>query len=107
MEKYITIKKGKEASIQRRHPWIFSGAIQVKGGKPGDGDIVEIRDILGNVLGFGHYQNYGSIAVRVLSFSTDAYGDGFWYEKLKNAYDVRNQINIMSSGTDCYRLIHG
>ena len=86
----IILKKGKEISIQRFHPWIFSGAIQKKEGDITDGSWVEVHDYKGAILGFGHYQN-GSIAVRMLSFHKTPPDEKFWVEKFEKAIATRRK----------------
>lgn len=102
----IFLKKGKEFSIQRFHPWIFSGAIQKMEGDTTDGCWVEVLDFKSTTLGFGHYQN-GSIAVRMLSFSAQPPGENFWAEKLNRAFKTRIASGLPSATTNAFRLIHG
>ncbi|NJM26160.1 MAG: class I SAM-dependent rRNA methyltransferase [Bacteroidia bacterium] len=102
----ITLKKGKEVSIQRFHPWIFSGAIQRTEGKVEDGCWVGVQDYKGNALGFGHFQQ-GSITVRLLDFGALAPGENFWQNKIQQAVTTRQSMNIPSSSTNAYRLVHG
>jgi 23S rRNA (cytosine1962-C5)-methyltransferase len=102
----ITLKKGKETSIQRRHPWLFSGAIEHIEGNLTDGDWVTVMQAGGKVLGHGHYQK-GSITVRLLSFEQELPGPGFYTAKISTAAKQRANINIQSSVTNAYRLIHG
>lgn len=102
----ITLKKGKEISIRRLHPWIFSGAIQKMEGEAADGGWVEIQDARASTLGFGHYQN-GSIAVRMLSFSDTPPSENFWEEKLQRACQLRAAAGLPSAATNAMRLIHG
>jgi 23S rRNA (cytosine1962-C5)-methyltransferase len=102
----ITLKKGKEFSILRFHPWIFSGAIQKIEGDVPDGCWVEVRDFKNTTIGFGHYQN-GSIAVRVLSFLKAVPDKNFWTDKFTQALQVRNASNLPSAYTNAIRLIHG
>jgi 23S rRNA (cytosine1962-C5)-methyltransferase len=101
----VTLKKGKEISIQRFHPWIFSGAIQKLEGEIIDGCWVEVNDFKGGILGFGHYQN-GSIAVRMLSFERETPTDTFWENKLRKALHVRHASNLPSEVTNAFRLTH-
>lgn len=75
----VVLKKGKEHSVERFHPWIFSGAINKTDGDLEDGCWVEVLDFKNKTLGFGHYQN-GSIAIRILSFDKAAPGAGFWIQ---------------------------
>lgn len=102
----ITLKKGREHSIQRFHPWIFSGAIHAKEGKLTDGCWVEVKSAQNKTLGFGHYQD-GSIAVRVLSFDSKPPAEDFWDTKLKQAILLRKQAALPVTGTNAFRLIHG
>jgi 23S rRNA (cytosine1962-C5)-methyltransferase len=102
----IILKKGKEFSIQRFHPWIFSGAIQKKEGTIEDGGWVEVLDFKNNTLGFGHYQD-GSIAIRMLLFGNEKPSLTFWNDKIIGALRLRNVSGLPSSMTDSFRLIHG
>lgn len=102
----IILKKGKEFSIQRYHPWIFSGAIQRIEGNVTDGCWVEASDAKGTTLGFGHYQN-GSIAVRLLSFESTTPTGVFWKERIQDAFKTRHASGLPSKTTNAYRLIHG
>lgn len=102
----IFLKKGKEYSIQRFHPWIFSGAIHSLEGQITDGCWVEVKGSRNETLGYGHYQN-GSIAVRMLSFSTDVPSAGFWKLKFEKALQLRKASGIPSAATNCFRVIHG
>ena len=77
----VILKKGKEGSIKRFHPWIFSGAIQSLEGNPEDGDWVHVTDSWGHILGVGHYQK-GTITVRVVSFSNEVQTEKIWEEKI-------------------------
>lgn len=102
----IFLKKGKEFSIQRMHPWIFSGAIQKIEGDVTDGCWVEVRDVKSAVLGYGHYQ-HGSISVRVLSFEKTPPSEDFWNEKIRKALLTREASGLPSEHTNAFRLIHG
>jgi len=101
----IQLKKGKEFSIQRFHPWVFSGAIQKINEEVNDGCWVAVTDHKNTTLGFGHYQN-GSIAIRILSFKEKP-GTNFWVDKLKNALRLRKDAGFPSEKTNAFRLIHG
>ena len=101
----IVLKKGKEISIQRFHPWIFSGAIQKMEGAVMDGCWVQVIDFKNQTLGFGHYQN-GSIAVRMLSFHPELPNETFWFDKFSNALALRKCAGLPSSETNASRLIH-
>lgn len=102
----VTLKSGKEFSIERFHPWIFSGAIQSIDGMVVDGCCVEVKSAKNKVLGFGHYQN-GSIAVRLLTFGDQQPDEHFWKSKLQQALQLRNSTNLPCLQTNAFRLIHG
>ena len=112
--KTIFLKRGKEESLNRRHPWIFSGAIHHTEGNINEGDVVRVLTSQGEFIAVGHWQ-IGSIAVRVLSFD-DVTIDGEFYEnKISIALDVRRSIGLLRYQDDLteesmnttYRLIHG
>jgi 23S rRNA (cytosine1962-C5)-methyltransferase len=104
----ITLKAGKDEFVKRFHPWIFSGAIARTEGNPKDGDIAEVYDKPGNLLGIGHF-HHGSIAVRMLTFTeADVNSLEFWTEKFEKAFAVRRSLGLVGDGdTSCYRLTHG
>lgn len=102
----VILRKGKEVSAQRMHPWIFSGAIQRTEGDLQDGAFVEVVDFQGETIGFGHFQP-GSIAVRVLSFGPVKPRDDFYYNKLKTALETRKAAGLPSDQTNAFRLVHG
>jgi len=104
----IILKKGRDESLRRFHPWVFSGAIAQISGQPAEGDIVGVFSHDGDFLAYGHYQ-IGSIAVRVLSFSgEDVLGPDFWANIIRRALAVREAAGLVSgSGTNCFRLVHG
>jgi 23S rRNA (cytosine1962-C5)-methyltransferase len=103
--KVIQLAKGKEHSIKRYHPWIFSGAINQIDKNLKDGDIVKILSAQNEVLGIGHYQN-GSIAVRILSFKDEAINQNFWNEKIASAYQTRINSGLANnSDLNVYRLV--
>lgn len=102
----VILKKGKEISIRRFHPWIFSGAIHKIEGSVPDGSWVKVADFKGDTLGFGHYQQ-GSITVRMLSFSSQAPTENFWKEKISAAWALRNSVDLPNKHTNSCRLIHG
>lgn len=111
MYKTVYLKKGKEESLGRFHPWVFSGAIHRIDGRPEEGDVVRVVSADGRFLAVGHIQ-IGSIAVRVLSFEDIAIDSAFWKERLSAAYDVRKSIFVQwkvdaAPLTDAFRLIHG
>ena len=102
----VILKRGKEISIQRFHPWIFSGAIQKLEGPITEGCWVEVIDFKNHTLGFGHYQQ-GSIAVRMLLFSHEKSTESFWKEKISNALALRKSAGLPGPRTNAFRLIHG
>ena len=92
--KMIVLRKGKEESLLRFHPWIFSGAIHhTEGGTLEEGDIVEVLASVGRFLAIGHWQ-IGSIAVRVLTFKRQRIDQAFWQRRLAAALDVRRAIGV-------------
>lgn len=105
MQGKIILKKGKEYSIERFHPWIFSGAIQDTVGELTDGCWVEVLNFKKKVLGAGHYQK-GSITVRMLSFN-EAPANDFWVTKIERALQLRKNAGLPSEITNAFRLIHG
>lgn len=102
----IVLKSGKDQSIMRFHPWIFSGAIKKTYGNLHEGDVVDIYDNKDNYLGCGHYQ-IGSIAVRMLSFEPTEINEEFYHSRLEMAYKVREILLTNMGNTNVYRLIHG
>jgi 23S rRNA (cytosine1962-C5)-methyltransferase len=101
----VVLKKNREASVKRFHPWIFSGAIQSIEGKAKDGDWVEVVDSAQRAVGYGHYQK-GTITVRVLSFQSRP-DENFYNEKISQAFHQRIVSRVISDSTNCYRLVHG
>lgn len=107
--KKIILRKGKEESLQRFHPWIFSGAIHhTETDVPlEEGDIVEVLSFDGQFLAIGHWQ-IGSIAVRVLTFKKQPINHAFWTKRFSAALDVRKAIGVAGrEDNDIYRLVHG
>ena len=106
----IYLRRGKEESLMRRHPWIFSGAIErIKSSEEEikEGEIVDVFTKQGEFIARGHYQ-IGSIAVRVLTFEQENINQQWWDKKIAVAYDVRRTLNLTDNEqTTCYRLIHG
>ena len=102
----VTIKKDRIASLERRHPWIFSRGIISDTTKISEGSVVQVVDKLGKVYGVGHFQS-GSIMVRVLSFTESLIDKSFYAKKIASAYQSRIQYDIISPNTNAYRLIHG
>ena len=102
----IILKPGKEQSLLRFHPWIFSGAIQKIEGEANDGEVMRVLDNRRSFLAWGHYQP-GSIAVRVFSFEEAEPDQVFWTRKIQKAWDYRRQLGIAgTSETNVFRLIN-
>lgn len=106
MKKRVILRRGREESILRFHPWVFSGAIVRSEGEIAEGDIVEVVSAAGGTLGYGHFQ-VGSIAVRMLSFGENVPGKRFWTEKLSAAYSLRVSAGVVRDDNTAYRLVHG
>ena len=105
--KNLLLKTGKEESLLRFHPWVFSGAIQQPSESLEEGEIVRVLDAHGDFIAVGHYQ-IGSIAVRVLSFHDVSIDDEFWYSRLHSALEMRRSIGIADNpNNNTYRLVHG
>ena len=107
MYKQIQIRKGKDESLRRFHPWVFSGAIQHMDEGIEEGEVVRVVTNTGDFIAVGHYQQ-GSIAVRVLSFSDVEIDDAFWHSRLASALQMRQAIGIADNpNNNTYRLVHG
>lgn len=104
--KSIFLKRGKEDSLRRFHPWIFSGAIHHMSEEPEEGELVEVFTSENEYIATGHYQ-IGSIMVRVLTFEHDAIDQSFYEKKLSIAKDVRYRIGVIGGNNNTYRLVHG
>jgi 23S rRNA (cytosine1962-C5)-methyltransferase len=103
----IVLKSGKEQSVRRYHPWIFSGAIKKIYGNPMEGDPVAVYDNKDIFLAVGHYQP-GSIAVRIISFKEVNPDIDFYRDLIRKAIDYRKSLGIISDpDINVYRLIHG
>ena len=105
--KRIYLKRGKEESLKRFHPWVFSGAIHHADSGIAEGETVRVIGADNTFLAVGHYQ-VGTIAVRVLSFRDVEIDEAFWYARLKAAYEMRLSIGIAGNPlNNTYRLVHG
>jgi 23S rRNA (cytosine1962-C5)-methyltransferase len=103
----VILRSGKEQSLLRFHPWVFSGAIKEIRGSVAEGDVVEVYSNRNEFLGMGHYQ-IGSIAVRIFSFQPVTPDAEFWKDKLQKAFDVRVQLGLIDNPeTNVFRLVHG
>lgn len=106
MDKVI-LKRGREESLLRFHPWVFSGAVAQVSGSPAEGDLVGVYSSEGEYLACGHYQ-VGSIAVRILSFDADAQAPDFFEKMIARARELRRSAGLDGNPqTTCYRLVHG
>ncbi len=102
----IILKSGKEQSVRRYHPWIFSGAIKKISENPAEGDIVEVYDNKNDFLATGHWQP-GSIAVRILSFNKVTIDTEFFRERIKSAIHFRKSIGLINNPQiNVFRLVH-
>lgn len=105
--KKIQLRRGKEESLKRFHPWVFSGAIQRMDDGIQEGELVRVVTNEGDFIAVGHYQQ-GSIAVRVLTFSDVEVDRAFWYSRLQSALQMRLAIGIADNPqNNTYRLVHG
>lgn len=105
--KRIYLKRGKEESLKRFHPWVFSGAIHHADSGITEGETVRVIGADNTFLAVGHYQ-VGTIAVRILSFRDVEIDEAFWYARLKAAYEMRFSIGIAGNPlNNTYRLVHG
>jgi 23S rRNA (cytosine1962-C5)-methyltransferase len=103
--KRVILRKGRDESVRRRHPWIFSGALnQVDDGLQ-EGDWVRVENSQGETLGFGHYE-HSSIAVRMLIWGGE-FPQDFWGTRLREAVRLRTMLGLPSDATNAYRLVHG
>ena len=105
--KRVYLKSGKEESLKRFHPWIFSGAIARVEGEPEEGEVVDVYTSKKEFIACGHFQ-IGSIAVRMLSFVQETIDRAFWVRKLASARALRVALGLIGNPqTDTYRLVHG
>ena len=105
--KTIYLKRGKEESLLRFHPWIFSGAIHHIDNGIEEGDVVRVVSEKDDFIAIGHYQR-GSIAVRILTFNDVDIDDIFWHSRIQSAYNMRKSIGLAGTpNTNAFRLVHG
>ena len=105
--KKVYLKAGKEESLKRFHPWVFSGAIAKVEGEPEEGGIVDVYTSKKEFIACGHYQ-IGSIAVRVLTFQQQDVNLDFWKHRLEVALDLRRSLGLVDNpDNNTYRLVHG
>ena len=104
----IVLKPGKERSLQRFHPWVFSGAIEAVTKELTDGEIVEVYDSKKEYIATGHYQDEGSISVRIFTFEQSVIDEEFWKFKIQKAIALRKTLGLFKNeNTNAFRLIHG
>ena len=107
MYKNIYLKKGKDESLKRCHPWVFSGAIAHADANIEEGEVVRVLTTNADFIAVGHYQ-IGSIAVRVLSFHDVDIDSEFWLSRMKSALNMRISVGIADNpNNNTYRLVHG
>ena len=105
--KKVFLKPGKEESLKRFHPWVFSGAIARVEGEPEEGEVVDVYTSKKEFIACGHFQ-IGSIAVRVLSFRQEPIDHAFWVRRLQVAKDLRCALGVLGNlQNNTYRLVHG
>ena len=105
--KKLSLKPGKEESLKRFHPWVFSGAIAKVEGEPEEGEVVDVYTSKKEFIACGHFQ-IGSIAVRVLTFRQEEINRDFWKRRLAVALDLRRSLNLVDNPeNNTYRLVHG
>ncbi|MDR2465759.1 MAG: class I SAM-dependent rRNA methyltransferase [Prevotellaceae bacterium] len=103
----IALKSGREESLKRFHPWIFSGAIKSIDGAIEEGELVTVRSHAGEFAAKGHYQS-GSIAVRILTFADEEINKRFFENRILEAYSLRAKLGLAGNeNTSVYRLVHG
>ncbi|CAM3748697.1 hypothetical protein FSS13T_23970 [Flavobacterium saliperosum S13] len=102
----VILKPGKEKSVQRRHPWVFSGAVYGVSQELNDGEMVDVVDSNKKHLATGYFSDRGSIVVRILTFGDEAFTENFWADRLKGAWELRMKLLDLKE-TNAFRLIHG
>lgn len=102
----VILKAGKEKSILRRHPWVFSGAVYGVTEEIQDGAMVDVVDNHNKPLGTGYFSDKGSIVVRLLTFSEETFSETFWSQKLQAAWELRLRL-LQLEETNAFRVIHG
>lgn len=102
----LRLKRGKEESLDRFHPWVFSGALTAMPSDIDEGDLVRIVASDGRTIGVGHFQ-IGSIAVRMLAFDDIEIGAGFYRDCLAQAWLLRQRLGLTRPDNTAFRLVHG
>lgn len=104
---HVKLNPGREQSLLRRHPWVFSRAIKSVPPSLQDGDLVQVQDHRGRILGTGHYQN-SSLSIRMLSFDDQPIDQSYWDRRLQEAADYRTNLRFLKPQvTNTFRLVHG
>ncbi len=107
LNKKVYLKAGKEESLLRFHPWVFSGAIARIEGEPEEGEVVDVYTSKNAFIARGHYQ-IGSITVRVLTFADEPIDHAYWVRRLEVAKDLRRSLHLIGHPqNNTYRLVHG
>lgn len=102
----IILKSGKDQSLMRYHPWVFSGAIKKIHGDPEEGELVDVYNNRDEFLAFGHFQK-SSIAVRILSFNEKDRDTDLWSERIRQAWELRKEIGLAGSAdTNVFRWVN-
>lgn len=104
--KSLSIRKNKQDSVERFHPWVFSGAIETDTSDIQEGEVVDIRGAKGRFIARGHFQP-STIAVRILSFEERPIDQDFFTEKIGNAVKMRLDLGLLNEENNIFRLIHG
>lgn len=104
--KTVTLRRGKEESLDRFHPWVFSGAVARQDDGIEEGDVVNVVASDGRHIGVGHYQ-IGSIAVRILDFADRTIDGAFYHERLSEAFALRTTLGLLRDDNNAFRLVHG
>lgn len=102
----ITLKSKKDQPLRRFHPWVFSNAIKEMEGEPENSDLVEVYSNKQKYLGVGHYQSYGSISVRMLSFYNELFDEDFIANRIKAAWQSRVNLGLLTEENNCFRLVY-
>ena len=105
----LILKRDKEKSLMRRHPWVFSGAVAKMHGNPQEGDLVELFSSDGSYLATAHYQD-DSIIAKIIDFNHSAIDEDFWTSKFQSAIDYRKRLGFFdfeTSHTNVFRLVNG
>ncbi len=102
----LKVKNSREYSIQQRHPWLFSGALESGYENTVPGSLVQLVSHAGKILGYGHYQSE-SIAVKLFAFGETSIDEDFWLKRIEDAIELRTRLGLPNSETNAYRLVHG